>query len=271
MPQAIDSTTFYVMGSLINLADIDSVTSEAAGHPMEHLLDGNLVTSWKPTSTARQDIIIDLNQSFASSNYAFGIFVRNYTTDHSAGTFTVYHSTDGVTWGSAILTHALSSTAKPIQIWALAAPQTLNRYLKITFTGMTTTIEVAALFILEVLTISKGPQVPFQSSVMYFNYGAAQDDATEAVSAKNDLSLEPHTRKYVCVDQTTLESFKAVFDKSYGARYPVVIKDTLNSTDYDPYVARLSNSFSSNMIDYQIYEIEFPVRPMHYDNPVMGY
>lgn len=53
------SISIQTMQAMIK-AVVDSATSEATGYPKEQLVDNNPDTYWKPTSTANQDIEIDL-------------------------------------------------------------------------------------------------------------------------------------------------------------------------------------------------------------------
>ena len=95
---SITKTEFYCDGGLMDIADIDSVTSEATGYPKEHLLDGSLITCWRPTTTADQHIIIDLNYIPGLTDYVIGFFMRNYLTDMGTGIFVIYLSSNGSSW-----------------------------------------------------------------------------------------------------------------------------------------------------------------------------
>ena len=135
---SITKTEFYCDGGLMDIADIDSATSEATGYPKEHLLDGSLITGWKGTTAAEQEIVIDLNQTPAYSIYGFGYFVRNYMTNHDVGAngwWELYTSTDGATWGTYICFGHLTAAGVPCQIYKFADTEhtLVKRYLLFKF------------------------------------------------------------------------------------------------------------------------------------------
>jgi len=267
---ALDSTIFYVMDKLISLADIDSATSEATGFIKAHLLDGALGTAWKPTSTGDQEIVIDLNQSFSSDYYAFGFFIKNYLTDHSAGTFKVYHSTNGSTWGTAIISQSIGSDLEPVRIFDVASAGVLNRYLKITFTGMATTIEVSHLFICRKATLSQGPQFPIKTGYKFVTDLVGEVGAYRA-HARYRNSLLSETRTYNFISSTNFNILKGVFDDAGGDRSLIVIRDSLGGVLQDGVVVRIDNDFQYSIVDYDLYDVSINIQQVHYPDPNFGY
>ena len=266
---SVDSSDFYIAIDQLELIDIDSATSEATGYPKEHLLDGNLMTAWKPTSTAEQVIIIDLNQTPGTNNYGFGFFLKNYKTDHSAGDFQVFHSTTGVGDWVSIVSEDISSDEVPTVIWADTL--TLNRYLKFVFTSMSTLVEISALFIAVKVSITKGPQLRCGYKQIFNNIHARNINADSTVTAKNYLSVINEIRKYHIYSSTDYNKFKGIFEGAGGGRHLAVLVDSLSGTDEDPVVVRLGDVLEYDLIDHDVYEIMLPIYPQQYLDPDLGY
>ncbi len=71
----------------IDLYDIDSATSEAAGFEMEFMQDRKLATSWKATGTALQNIDIDTNTTVGASYF---FFYHNISHNSETATIKIY-------------------------------------------------------------------------------------------------------------------------------------------------------------------------------------
>lgn len=271
---SVDTTIYYTPIDLIELLDIDSATSEATGYPKEHLLDGKLKTAWKPTTTGDQEIVIDLQAALPSAVYAFGYFIRNYTTDHSnsnTAKFKVYHSTDGVTWGSAIIDQVISSAATPCRIHEVAAAGVLNRYLKITFTTLNTTLEISHLFLCEKQSISRGPQRPGSIDNAFLNVHQGDDAEDSPVVAKNYLPVKKITRKYTVLSSTEYAALYAVFNRAGGGRHLIVVVDYLSGSGGTPYVAKIKDMLTETDTDHDLYDMTITLQTQAYRHPSLGY
>ncbi len=87
-----------------SLFDIDSATSEEPGFEIENMQDFKTYSSWKATSNAQQDIIIDTNDLITPMNYILihhniSIFdnaeITIYSDDNDAFTSPTTHATSG--------------------------------------------------------------------------------------------------------------------------------------------------------------------------------
>lgn len=118
------------MAEGIDLYDIDSATSEAAGFEMEYMQDRKLATSWKATSTALQNIDIDTN-GIKGANYFF--LYHNISHNSETATIKIY-SDDNSGFASPILrgsVNPLTAAATPYVLIDLGATFT-ERYWRIT-------------------------------------------------------------------------------------------------------------------------------------------
>lgn len=263
----MDNTIFYPQHLIFELADIDSATSEATGYDAFRLLDSSLMTYWKPTSTAEQVIIIDTNKTdHDTSIYGGGFFCHNYATDHSAGDFVVYHSDDGATWGTAIISQDISDTAYPVQIFQTASIA-LKRYLKFVFTSMSTTIEISRLFFGKKIEIGIGPQYPEDKATKYHNLGQSKggSDAEDRVLAIHRDGFLNEVLTYAAVNSTVYGYFEDLYDHCRGTRGIFVIKHYVGGSWESPEVVRLmTDTFTASAIAYQIYNIAIELKRIPY-------
>lgn len=271
---SVDTTTYYPPLDKIELLDIDSATSEATGYPKEHLLDGSLKTAWKPTTTGDQEIIIDRNQlALPSAVYAFGFFIRNYTTDHSNGgtaKFKVYHSTTSGSWGTAIIDQAISAAAVPCRIHE-TAELALNRYIRITFTTLNTTLEISRLFLAEKQAITQGPELPYDVDNAFLNIHQGDGAEDYPVTPKNYLPVAKATRKYTMVTAVKYAALYAAFNRAGGGRHMIVVVDSLSGSAGSPYVAKIKDLLSDHLKDHDLYDMTVTLQAQAYIQPALGY
>jgi hypothetical protein len=266
---SITKTEFYCDGGLIELADIDSATSEATGYPKEHLLDGSLITSWKPTTTADQSIIIDLNYVPGLTSYLVGFFMRNYTTDPGAGRFRLDLSANGTDWTEAndYLISILATANTPVHYHIFTAP--LTRYMKLSFTGMSAIIEISHLFIANYFTgfdASGTCQLPR----LYGDSFSRISNAEGRSSLRRYIPAYQETRNYLILSSTTYTIWQALKDASQGGNRLVLVVDWIDGTEQAPFVARLGD-ITFRQTAYDIWEVSLQIARQPYVHPTYGY
>jgi hypothetical protein len=268
---SVDTTYYYPMLTNLELADIDSATSEATGYPKEHLLDGSLITCWKPTTTADQSIVIDLNYIPGLTSYMVGFFMRNYTTDPATGRFQLDLSANGTDWTEAndYLISILASANTPVHYHTFTTA--LTRYMKLSFKGMSSIIEVSHLFIAPEIIISRGPELPVDYSDIYTNLHGNNPMADHAVSERYSIPMCIEQRNYKALSATEYGNFRSVFDTARGGAKLVVVRDVLGVTGGIPFVAKISDTFGRRMPQHELYELSFTITPQQYIDPTLGY
>lgn len=272
---SITKTEFYCDGGLVELADIDSATSEATGYPKEHLLDGSLITGWKGTTSGAQTIIIDLNQSPAYDTYGFGYFVRNYMTDHDAGDngwLEVYTSANGSDWGTYIFYAHLPDSGVNCYIkqFADAEHTLIKRYIKFAFMPVTPDImDIGHLFIMQCFSgfdASGTCQLPR----IYGDSFSRISNAEGRSSLRRYIPNYQETRNYLIMSSTTYAIWQALKDASQGGNRLVLVVDWIDGTEQAPFVARLGD-ITFRQTAYDIWEVSLQITRQPYVHPTYGY
>lgn len=271
---ATDSTIFYPQWINLEKAEVHSATSEASGYPKERLLDGNLKKAWKPTSSANQDIWIDLNKTdLIEGSYAVGFFIKNYNTDHSnsgAADFTLAHSSSP-SGGAGLLSESLSSDLKPIRIFDISGNITPNRYLKFSFVDLNTVLEISHFFFARKIIVAQAPQMPENIKDVYYNrlvMGITGDLVVNAISRDGQ---SPEIRHYKTVTAAVFQNIQSVYTLSRGPRNLMAMIDSLDGTPQDPVAIRVMGDFNYPSADYGIYDCIIEIYPVPYYTDGYGY
>lgn len=272
---SLTATEFYCDGGLIELADIDSGTSEATGYPKEHLLDGSLITGWKGTSSSAQEIIIDLNQTPACDTYGFGYFVRNYMTDHNVGAdgyLEIYTSANGTDWGSYITYAHLPATGITCDIVKVTDTEhtAMKRYLKFRFLPVSPDImDIGHLFITQCFSgfdASGTCQLPRQYGDNY----SLINNAEGRSSLRRYIPTLQEIRKYTILSSTTYAIWQGLKDASQGGNRLVVMVDWIDGVEQTPVIVRLGDIVFTQTT-HDMWDITVQITRQPYIHPTYGY
>jgi len=264
-----DSSNLFPLLALSRV-EVDSVTSQATGFPIELGFDFNPDTCWKPTSTANQTIDIDMGGNYTIG--AFGLFVRNYTTDHdnsgSAQIAVSYDESDSfpspTAWKTLVFQDA-GSTSDPIYI--VTETSVIKRYWRMLLSGMATTLEVAQFLFCRHISLSHSNQYPEQSEMNYGNVVSRDDSGRTWVKGRNFLVFDAMFRQWTGLTETVFNSLKLALDESRESRYPMIYNE---GSSYWMVKAR-NKSFKWWKIQHDMYYAEVIFERMPYMYPGKNY
>lgn len=202
-------------------AEIDSATSAATGFPKELLIDGNVDTYWKPTSTANQTIDIDLQSAFDID--AVIVWVNNYSTSF-VGTIAAQYSDDDssyTTFGST------SPGDDPVNI--IEGTQATHRYWRIVLATFSTVIHIGQIWLCRKRTIGQYFESPYENSYMFNNLVVAGNGGRIFVAPQSRHMQTIQTRLFKIVGSTNLTAMRNAFSDSCGRRFPIIVNDGSNT------------------------------------------
>jgi hypothetical protein len=197
---------------------ITSVTSEATGHPIEFAFDRNLNTYWVASSTATQELILDLGSAFAIDSLV--LFIRNYTTTAGVNaTVVVEYSDNGTSWTQFTqLETALSSTytvGTPLVIKQHTSAQT-HRYWRLTFYFFNPVMQIAQLWLCRTKTISVPNTRPENDKRIYGSRVVHGPGGRENRAPINILPVYDRTRTWLTASSADLQALQDVVDLCGG-------------------------------------------------------
>jgi hypothetical protein len=267
---AADSTIFYPGWPIFELADIDAVTYEVSGFEAYHLFDGRLTTRFaKISSQDPVNIDLDLNKTdLPSATYAFGMFIFNYTVDHSnsdTSEFQVYHSDDGSTWGTAIIDENITDSGEPIHLFEIASAVALKRYLRFTLSTFNSTMYVGQILAGRKITVAAGPEIESTETIEYFNTtpaGSGPRSGQHATAVMRD-GVKTYSRSYVGTSTVT-DDIELLYEWARGGRAPLVAVDSLNGTEGTPHIVRLGNRYAPVPLASGVYKVPLVMQDLPY-------
>lgn len=249
-----DSSNLFTTHALERV-QVDSVTSEATGFPIENAFDHNRDTYWKPTSTASQSVNIDLQGNYGINGIA--VHVHNYSTDHDNGGIAViglYWATDG-TYTSLTLVDSLifaNDGAPGNPIYLSAGFSSTHRYWRIYFTNMATTIEISQFFLLTQNALSIGNAYPEESVPIFATKEYVTPSGRNYVRRFNRLKFQSIYRHWSALTETQFQSLELAVNQSHEGTFPLIFNE---GTDYK--VVRIRRgSFRWKKILHDLYEAE---------------
>lgn len=223
-------------------------TSQATGHPKENLVDNNLDTYWKPTSTLDQSINIDLGELRWVSHVV--VFIKNYT-EIAAGDYDVWYSDNGSTWYILAANHTLIDTSTPIRISTDFYAR--HRYWRIVFDNMAQIIKVAGVWWCRYYNIAQGNEYPEADADRFYNRAAQLPGGRLGIAGINRNSSRLISRRYLFSGVAEFNKLRTAFLDSAGRRSPLVLNEGSDQSD-----ARLvhfaNDEFAENGTDYQVFQ-----------------
>ena len=234
-------------------------TSEATGHPKENLIDNNLDTYWKPTSTGDQNIDIDLGELRWVSHVI--LFVKNYT-EIAAGDYDVWYSDNGSTWYILAANHTLVDTSTPIRISTDFYAR--HRYWRIIFDNMAQIIKVAGVWWGRYYNIEQGNVLPQGDEDQFYNRVGQLPGGRLAVAGINRNYVENLSRRYLIKTGTPYSNLLSAFRDSRGIRHLLVMNE--GATQADAQVVRFADDILPRpIVGYSgLHEIEIGLRGVPY-------
>jgi len=217
------ASTKLLTTGLMDVADLDSVTSEATGYPKENMIDNNPDTFWRATTDAYQAIDIDLNAAYAVSG-AFA-FIRNYKSSWTNAAMVLQRSSDDTTYGgdTAIFLNAASD---PIKIIKLSGTY---RYWRLAFNNITgeTIPDVGMIGLFVEREIEFGNEWPEKDSDKFYNKTVKAADGRRYVRRLNKNSTRIIPRTWLINSDVDWEStpLYLAHQDSGGSALPLILQE----------------------------------------------
>jgi hypothetical protein len=224
-------------------------TSEAAGYPKENVLDGNLDTYWKPTSSGDKWINFDLGDSKSVS--MFTVFFKNYKSI-SNGSIAARYSDNGTTWtylsGFAIVA---TDTATPLRLKTCTAVS--HRWWSLKFSVTSVVIEVAGVWFGSYYNIAQGNEYPEADADRFYNKATLLPGGRLGIAGINKNPSRLISRQYLFSGLTEFNKLRNAFLDSAGRRFPLVLNE--GSSQSDAHLVRFANDeFAENETDHQLFQ-----------------
>lgn len=230
-----------------------SATNEATGHTKEMALDWNPDTYWAATGVGTVNIIIDLGAAKAIDRVA--LWIHNYTTalnPHSNQYFNVYHSPDGSTWtqwaGSVLIP---GDQATQFLLNDVAAAQVTKRYWKIELVCPEVVVELRAIYICSVYSVSQGPQASGSEPQKYIIDESRNLSGQVLTNLLSKHKFQTFNRTYLFATGTEWDSLPIVqaWRACRGSWRPFLLVD--DTTVY--VVCRFAAEIVKNQLSYLCY------------------
>lgn len=234
-------------------AGIDSITSAAAGFPKENMLDHNLDTYWKPTSSGNQLWDVDLGAAFQIDGVA--IWIHNYDTDHGPNgvpNFSIAYSDDnftGITVEQTFIFNTEFTVGVPLMVLNFSAGST-HRWWRMAVLDMATTIEISHMFLYRKRAITIGNQWPENDEDIFHNNRMRSRSGRQFVTGINRQRVRSFKRQWLMTGSTNFTALQDAFLDCGGSRRPCILQEGSSN-----YVVRMqSDKLSAKQIDYQVYQ-----------------
>ncbi len=244
---------FYTLGSMSGVS-CQSVTSEAATHPVEHALDFNPNTFWKATSTTTQYIELDLGETYAIDK--IGFVIHNHESHSGDYDFEGRHSNNGVDWTRIDTGFSYDATEHLIIIDISAGAS--RQYWKFEFYSQSTILEIAQLCCFKEWALTLGNQYPEDDAHTFLNQSHSDMVGNRLVWGGHSDPYTVFTRRFLFPDNTDWLKLRSAFDDSCGMRYPLFIDED----DALSFVRINQDSLPKNEVDYQLYQTQIKFREL---------
>lgn len=243
--------TLYSIGRVMEQAYVKTVTSSATGYPKERMTDFDLMTAWKPTTTADQTIIIDLGS--VKSIDGLALFIKNYNTDQTWGGASYYkitHSADDVTYTTSVNHYFTPTIGKPIWFSDVSDWPVTNRYIKLQLFLRNVIIEIAGIFLYtkHILQASEWPHddAPLLPVLQFDVQGGSKYAVRLARRANRQFS-----RRFDFVFAAEFAKLKAAYDNSFAVWSPLIYQEGSS----DPMIVRFADpAIPENQYDFEMYQ-----------------
>lgn len=250
------SISLFTSGALRKI-EVEAVTSEAAGHPIEHALDFCLDTYWKPTTTGNQTIDFDLQAAHSFTGVA--LWMHNYDTDHAPDTapdFEVFYSDNGSDWTSFVAGtfYVVIKTLGYMNVGLLLLQgitvQT-HRWWRFVFRDMATTIEISQFLLIQEFTVPSAAY-PRPNAKGYGNVVTQLHNNARASAAGSSLPFYTFSRTWNLFLQADHDALENAYDDCYGNRFPCIIEE---ATGEHKLVYITSPQFNPSLRDHQVWDL----------------
>jgi len=233
---------------------------EASGHPAEFMLDNNLDTYWKSTSTATVALSIDLTKTKTVG--CLLLFFKNYK-EISAGTLQCWWSDNGSTWYVVSGTTNLTDTSTPIRIRTTGLGLT-HRYWRATIVNPSHVVELAGIWFGSYYNVAQGNVLPQMDEDQFYNRVSQLPGGRVAVTGINRNHTENPSRRYLVKTGTPYSNMLSAFQDSRGIRHLLIVNE--GATQGDARIVRFADDVMPRpIVGYDgLYEIEIGLRGVPY-------
>lgn len=210
--------------------EVFSATTEETYHEKAYGFDWNPDTYWAPTSTANNDLILDLGAAYQLD--AWAIWLKDNKTTPGANTLvTPYHSATGTggawtAWsgGSLVLSTAWAS-GTPIIIKVPSASATFQ-YWKFSITAADRVLKISQLMLARKRTLAKGNRYPEPDTKRYEIRIRNSHGGRRLVRPINRLPISRYPRTWLLGDNgdADMAILDAVYDDCAGQGRPLIMR-----------------------------------------------
>ena len=258
---AINTDIFTIAGQ--RNANIAYASSTVSGRDKQYAFDQNLNTWWEPTSTATQDLIVDLQT--AQPIEAFAVFVRNFDTDlknSGSALIELNYSDTGIlgpwtAWPAVdILLDTYQTVGDPLLISPNDTAET-HRYWQFVFSGFDPVIQVAHLFLYQKRTISAQDLYPHNDQRIQAQDIQRGPGGRLLRSPRNVLPVWKRRRSWLTQTAADITALENVHEEA-GGREQIIIFRPNGET---PEVVELRDKrFMPNQIMQGVYRPSINIR-----------
>lgn len=244
---------FYTAGENLEQMTIYSVTSAVDGYPKERLLDQNPDTTWRPTGSGAQDIIVDAGQDITVDAYV--LWIQNYKMDFGFYTFQLFYSDTGTSgpWDDANANKFVTNPNTPVRVEELASPLT-KRYWKLAIPALDVTIHLSGLWLCQLFELEQANAYPDEDTFQYHNSFRVTPGGrifTRGIN-RNPIRILPRT--YNISDSAKRDVIQNMFNDVRGRRHPLFLKEE----GYARFVYLMADRLEQAKVDYQLWTISLP-------------
>ena len=238
---------------------VSAVTSHATDHDKEFLADLQLDTYWEASSSAQQDIDIDLGSNFA--NYSIDhVFIYAKITNTSYAPIVIYSDTHSDYSAQQNRSGVEEFVNGESGVWSaifvpVPSPIATDRYWRIRLASASGTPQIAMIFLGVSKTITCRPNYGGKNNQNTFRNSGFIESAS---GMRHGYSLTPirkvWSRVWEVLDLTNKEAIEYVLNLTNGAQYPLWFQD-LDDTDWN-FVRILNTEPIAEETKHQIYKTD---------------
>lgn len=260
------SSKFFTIGGMEKV-QVDSVTSEASGHEIEFGLDHNLDTYYKGSSTASQQIVLDLQEA----KQIDGIFLwcHNYDTDHkgSSARFAVHvgDGDEGTPASFDVLVHdvtleSLQTVGEPLLHLDFGTSAT-KRYWRFWMSGTYDTyLETSMMFMYRERIVNIGNAWPETEIDTYHNQSFKAQGGRTFVARQSRQRTTTIPRRWIISGTADFNALQNAFRDSSGAAFPLIFNE---DSEYRA-VRFQSSAMRQLQSDYLLYDVNLVMDQLSY-------
>jgi len=234
MSSSCDLYTAHAMRKV----EIEGVTTEATGHPIEFAFDWNLDTYWAPTTTGVNAMYIDLQDAYDIDGLA--LFIRNYDTDFGTEAVELSYSDNGSDWTVSNAWYLIAdggAVGQPIKVFPVIT-QSAHRWWRVTFGGtITQIVQVAQVILYNKTSIGQGSQFPESDVIEYLADVTTIDGGLSFKKQTAYLPIRTLRREWLFTAQAGFDSLATVIDRCLLSGLPLILVEGSNR-----YLVEISDS-----------------------------